>query len=93
MTGLVHAWAWTRDDVILHVLPLHHVHGVVNKLLCPLWVGATCIMLPEFSAQLVSHGPRVTAADWPAIVPGPGPASEAFARAAAALEVQSQGGV
>ncbi|XP_063103905.1 malonate--CoA ligase ACSF3, mitochondrial isoform X9 [Cavia porcellus] len=53
VTGLVHAWAWTRDDVILHVLPLHHMHGVVNKLLCPLWVGATCMMLPEFSAQQV----------------------------------------
>ena len=56
MTGLVRKWAWTKDDVILHVLPLHHVHGVVNKLLCPLWVGATCVMLPEFSAQLVSRG-------------------------------------
>lgn len=53
VTGLVHAWAWTKNDVILHVLPLHHVHGVVNKLLCPLWVGATCVMLPEFSAQQV----------------------------------------
>ncbi|XP_023560980.1 acyl-CoA synthetase family member 3, mitochondrial isoform X2 [Octodon degus] len=65
VTGLVHAWAWTSDDVILHVLPLHHVHGVVNKLLCPLWVGATCVMLPEFSAQQVwekflsSETPRV----------------------------------
>lgn len=56
VTGLVHKWAWSKDDVILHVLPLHHVHGVVNKLLCPLWVGATCVMLPEFSAQLVSWG-------------------------------------
>lgn len=53
MTGLVHTWAWTKNDVILHVLPLHHVHGVVNKLLCPLWVGATCVMLPEFNAQQV----------------------------------------
>ncbi|KAM8894831.1 malonate--CoA ligase ACSF3, mitochondrial isoform 2-T4 [Spinachia spinachia] len=35
---LVSEWAWSRDDVILHTLPLHHVHGVVNKLLCPLWV-------------------------------------------------------
>lgn len=49
MTGLVRKWAWTKDDVILHVLPLHHVHGVVNALLCPLWVGATCVMMPEFS--------------------------------------------
>ncbi|XP_037671566.1 malonate--CoA ligase ACSF3, mitochondrial isoform X2 [Choloepus didactylus] len=53
VTGLVCKWAWTKDDTILHVLPLHHVHGVVNKLLCPLWVGAACVMLPEFSAQRV----------------------------------------
>ncbi|KAL6082903.1 hypothetical protein STEG23_002597, partial [Scotinomys teguina] len=65
VTGLVHTWAWTKHDVILHVLPLHHVHGVVNKLLCPLWVGATCVMLPEFSAQQVwekflsSETPRI----------------------------------
>ncbi|XP_056318132.1 malonate--CoA ligase ACSF3, mitochondrial [Danio aesculapii] len=51
--GLVSEWAWHKDDVILHTLPLHHVHGIVNKLMCPLWVGATCIMLPEFSAQKV----------------------------------------
>uniref|UniRef100_A0A8C2DNG8 Malonate--CoA ligase ACSF3, mitochondrial n=1 Tax=Cyprinus carpio TaxID=7962 RepID=A0A8C2DNG8_CYPCA len=51
--GLVSEWAWNKDDVILHTLPLHHVHGIVNKLMCPLWVGATCIMLPEFSAQKV----------------------------------------
>uniref|UniRef100_A0A4W6CIW9 Acyl-CoA synthetase family member 3 n=1 Tax=Lates calcarifer TaxID=8187 RepID=A0A4W6CIW9_LATCA len=50
---LVSEWAWTRDDVILHTLPLHHVHGIVNKLLCPLWVGATCVMLPEFQPQKV----------------------------------------
>uniref|UniRef100_A0AAX7T6W3 Acyl-CoA synthetase family member 3 n=1 Tax=Astatotilapia calliptera TaxID=8154 RepID=A0AAX7T6W3_ASTCA len=50
---LVSEWAWSRDDVILHTLPLHHVHGVVNKLLCPLWVGATCVMLPEFHPQKV----------------------------------------
>ncbi|XP_060644396.2 malonate--CoA ligase ACSF3, mitochondrial [Anolis sagrei] len=53
ITGLVDKWEWTKDDVILHVLPLHHVHGIVNKLLCPLWVGATCVMLPEFNAQTV----------------------------------------
>nr|XP_019935155.1 PREDICTED: acyl-CoA synthetase family member 3, mitochondrial [Paralichthys olivaceus] len=50
---LVSEWAWTRDDIILHTLPLHHVHGIVNKLLCSLWVGATCIMLPEFQPQKV----------------------------------------
>uniref|UniRef100_A0A673A7D0 Malonate--CoA ligase ACSF3, mitochondrial n=1 Tax=Sphaeramia orbicularis TaxID=375764 RepID=A0A673A7D0_9TELE len=50
---LVSEWAWSKDDVILHTLPLHHVHGIVNKLQCPLWVGATCIMLPEFQPEKV----------------------------------------
>ncbi|XP_051830731.1 malonate--CoA ligase ACSF3, mitochondrial isoform X1 [Antechinus flavipes] len=65
ITGLVDKWAWTKDDVILHVLPLHHVHGVVNKMLCPFWVGATCVMLPEFNAKVVwekflsSEKPRI----------------------------------
>ncbi|XP_064884829.1 malonate--CoA ligase ACSF3, mitochondrial isoform X7 [Columba livia] len=65
-TGLVEKWEWKKEDVILHVLPLHHVHGVINKLLCPLWVGATCIMLPEFSAQMVwkkllsTQAPRIS---------------------------------
>lgn len=41
IADLVHAWEWSADDRIPHFLPLHHVHGVVNKLLCPLWEGAT----------------------------------------------------
>ncbi|XP_073515287.1 malonate--CoA ligase ACSF3, mitochondrial [Phyllobates terribilis] len=53
VSALVSEWSWTKSDCILHILPLHHVHGVVNKLLCPLWVGATCIMLPEFSPKEV----------------------------------------
>ena len=46
-------WAWASDDVILHVLPLHHIHGVVNCLLCPLSIGATVKMLPKFDAEEV----------------------------------------
>ncbi|XP_018608004.2 acyl-CoA synthetase family member 3, mitochondrial [Scleropages formosus] len=51
--ALVTEWGWSQDDVILHTLPLHHVHGIVNKLLCPLWVGATCRMLPDFQPHKV----------------------------------------
>lgn len=40
--------------VLLHVLPLHHVHGLINALLTPLFVGATIIMLPHFEASKVS---------------------------------------
>ena len=42
ITTLTTAWGWTRADRILHTLPLHHIHGVVNALACALWTGATC---------------------------------------------------
>ena len=51
--SLCEAWEWTVDDHILHVLPLHHVHGIVNALSCALWSGASCHILPEFDARRV----------------------------------------
>ena len=51
--GLVDSWRWTFEDHILHVLPLHHTHGLVNKLLCAMSVGATCEFLPKFDAETV----------------------------------------
>ncbi len=53
ITSLIDAWEWTADDHVLHVLPLHHTHGIVNVLLCALWAGATCEMLPQFDAEAV----------------------------------------
>ena len=50
---MIKPWAWTEKDVILHVLPLHHIHGIVNCLLCPLSVGAVVHMLPKFDAEEV----------------------------------------
>ncbi len=47
------AWGWTADDRILEVLPLNHVHGIVNVLTCALWTGATCDVLPRFDAGQV----------------------------------------
>ena len=37
---------------MLLVLPLHHVHGLINVLGCALWSGACCDMLPRFDAEL-----------------------------------------
>ncbi|MBI3982942.1 MAG: AMP-binding protein [Gemmatimonadetes bacterium] len=51
--SLVTAWEWAADDRILGVLPLHHVHGVVNVLTCALWSGATCELQPRFDAAEV----------------------------------------
>jgi malonyl-CoA/methylmalonyl-CoA synthetase len=51
VTALVEAWGWTADDRTLLVLPLHHVHGIVNVLSCALWSGAVCEILPRFDAD------------------------------------------
>jgi malonyl-CoA/methylmalonyl-CoA synthetase len=51
VTSLIGAWGWSRDDHIVLVLPLHHVHGIVNVLTCALWAGAVCEMLPGFEPE------------------------------------------
>lgn len=53
VTSLISAWGWTKDDRILHVLPLHHIHGIINVLSCALWSGAECHILPKFDAEVV----------------------------------------
>lgn len=51
--ALNHAWQFTVKDCLLHVLPLNHVHGCVNALLCPLHAGAKTIMLPRYETNSV----------------------------------------
>ncbi len=58
--ALVEAWRWTAADRTLLVLPLHHVHGLVNVLGSALWVGATCEMPARFD----------TAATWARLASG-----------------------
>nr|CAD7263715.1 unnamed protein product [Timema shepardi] len=53
VSSLIQAWEWTQKDIVLHTLPLHHVHGIINVLTCPLVVGARCVMLPKFEASRV----------------------------------------
>jgi malonyl-CoA/methylmalonyl-CoA synthetase len=47
---LVKSWQWSEQDHTLCVLPLHHVHGIVNVVSCSLWAGACCEFLPDFQA-------------------------------------------
>lgn len=49
--SLIEAWGWVPDDRTLLVLPLHHLHGILNVLSCALWAGATCEMTPRFDAE------------------------------------------
>ncbi|KAH8609667.1 AMP binding enzyme AMP binding enzyme C terminal domain [Trypanosoma vivax] len=37
-------WEWSPSDSILHILPMHHIHGLVNVLLCSLASGARCVV-------------------------------------------------
>lgn len=53
VTSLIVAWGWTSSDGILHVLPLHHIHGIINVLTCALWAGAECHILGKFDADIV----------------------------------------
>lgn len=51
VVSLLTAWEWTQDDRALLVLPLHHVHGIVNILGCALAAGASCDILPQFDPE------------------------------------------
>ena len=53
ITSLTTLWEWDQEDHILNVLPLHHVHGIINVMSCALWSGACCEFLPKFSAEKV----------------------------------------
>ncbi|GLT32681.1 hypothetical protein SLA2020_073290 [Shorea laevis] len=48
---LTEAWEYTSADQFLHCLPLHHVHGLFNALLAPLYAGSTVEFMPKFSVR------------------------------------------
>ncbi|XP_047256276.1 probable CoA ligase CCL8 isoform X4 [Capsicum annuum] len=48
---LANTWEYTPDDQFLHCLPLHHVHGLFNALLAPLYAGSTVDFVPKFSVR------------------------------------------
>lgn len=53
INSMTEAWEWTPEDSILNVLPLHHLHGILNVVLCCLWSGARCVMMDGFKAREV----------------------------------------
>jgi malonyl-CoA/methylmalonyl-CoA synthetase len=53
IASLVDAWRWTPADHLLLVLPLHHVHGIINGLGSALAVRATCEIPSSFDAEHV----------------------------------------
>lgn len=53
ISTLIDAWQWTPSDHTLCLLPLHHVHGLVNVTSSALWAGATLQFLHPFHAKEV----------------------------------------
>ncbi|HUH86423.1 MAG TPA: malonyl-CoA synthase [Pusillimonas sp.] len=54
-------WGWSGSDVLLHMLPIFHVHGLFVAAHGALLAGARMIWLPKFDAdQALSYLPRCT---------------------------------
>lgn len=52
-TTLVDAWRFTSDDVLLHILPLFHIHGLFVALHCTLASGSTLVLVERFAPETV----------------------------------------
>ncbi|TDH73785.1 hypothetical protein CCR75_003844 [Bremia lactucae] len=57
LTAQIHdvtiAWEMTSSDHLIHFLPLHHIHGVLNNLLCILYIGGSVEFLPHATPSLI----------------------------------------
>lgn len=55
LDALADAWQWTSDDILVHGLPLFHVHGLVLGILGPLRRGGSVRHLGRFSTAGVAR--------------------------------------
>jgi len=51
--ALTNCWEWKKDDVLLHALPIFHVHGLFIASHCALLSGTPMIFLPKFEVNEV----------------------------------------
>ncbi|ATY63184.1 2-succinylbenzoate-ligase [Cordyceps militaris] len=51
--SLLQAWEYSPADRLLHVLPLHHIHGTINAVLTPLFAGSSVEFMFPFNADAV----------------------------------------
>jgi malonyl-CoA/methylmalonyl-CoA synthetase len=59
---LVGSWRFTERDVLIHALPIYHVHGLFVAINVLLLAGGTMLFLPKFdAAQMVRLMGRATA--------------------------------
>ena len=59
--ALVDCWGFTRGDVLLHALPIYHIHGLFVAAHCALLSGSRMLWLAKFDPQQVrALMPRAT---------------------------------
>ncbi|MEL7450782.1 MAG: AMP-binding protein [Pseudomonadota bacterium] len=59
--ALCEHWQFSSSDVLLHALPIFHVHGLFVALHCALLSGCRVVFLPRFDVDSVVHAlPDVT---------------------------------
>ena len=59
--ALVEAWQFNGKDVLLHTLPLFHIHGLFAALNTALAAGSCVLLLARFDARVVlEHLPQAT---------------------------------
>jgi malonyl-CoA/methylmalonyl-CoA synthetase len=51
LDSLARAWEWTADDIVVHGLPLFHVHGLIVGVVGPLRRGGAVHHLGRFSSE------------------------------------------
>ncbi len=55
-------WQFTRDDVLIHALPIFHTHGLFVATNVTLMAGSACLFMPSFNAETIMLAmPRATA--------------------------------
>jgi malonyl-CoA/methylmalonyl-CoA synthetase len=59
--ALAAAWRFTGEDVLLHALPLFHIHGLFAAINTAIASASTVLLLPRFdAAEVISLLPRST---------------------------------
>jgi acyl-CoA synthetase (AMP-forming)/AMP-acid ligase II len=51
--SLLEAWKYTPEDRLLHLLPLHHIHGTVNAIVTPILAGSSIEFMFPFNTDAV----------------------------------------
>ena len=59
---LVDTWRFSKDDVLIHALPIYHTHGLFVAINTLLLAGGSLLFLPKLDAeQIMKMMPRATA--------------------------------